>query len=166
MLNSNYHFSLLNKDSTNLDYIKHDRDFYFPNEMLTKVDRMLMAYSVEGRTPFAARSVQQLANHLSIKQMVGKNSLKWILREAFKDILPMDVINRPKHGFNIPIDYWLKGEWSDMVEESFCEGSMLHQYGIIDNNSYSVALNLLSDESKLNGHTIFSMVMLNKWLSQ
>jgi asparagine synthase (glutamine-hydrolysing) len=166
LLNSNYHFSSLNKDSTNLDYIKHDRDFYFPNEMLTKVDRMLMAYSVEGRTPFAARSVQQLANHLSIKQMVSKDNLKWVLRKAFEDILPMDVINRPKHGFNIPIDYWLNNEWSDMVEEAFVEGSMLHNYGIINRDSYSVALRLLSDENRLNGHTIFSMIMLNKWLGQ
>jgi len=78
----------------------------------------------------------------------------------------MDVINRPKHGFNIPIDYWLNNEWSDMVEEAFVEGSMLHNYGIINRDSYSVALRLLSDENRLNGHTIFSMIMLNKWLGQ
>jgi len=160
------YFDGLNEDSQAIDYIRHDKGFYFPNEMLTKVDRMTMAHSVEGRTPFAARNVQELANRISIKHMIRNGTLKWVLRQAFKDMLPMDVINRPKHGFNVPIDAWLKTVWSDLVEEAFCSGSKLYQLGIIGKNSHSAALKLLSDEKRLNGHTIFSMIMLNKWLGQ
>ena len=53
-----------------------------------------------------------------------------------------------------------------MVEESFARGSAIHRFGIIDNNSYKHALQLLEDKTRLNGHTIFSMIMLNKWLDQ
>ena len=163
---SHRHFDSLNNDSVGIDYIRNDRNFYFPNEMLTKVDRMTMAHSVEGRTPFAARSVQELANHLSVNQMVRNDTLKWVLRKAFDDILPEEVIKRKKHGFNVPIDAWLKNEWSEMVEEAFSKGSALYKHGIIDDNSYRAALKLLGSKRKLNGHTVFSMIMLNKWLSQ
>ena len=52
------------------DFVRHDRNFYMPFEMLTKLDRMTMAYSVEGRAPFAASAVLELANRLRFNQMV------------------------------------------------------------------------------------------------
>jgi asparagine synthase (glutamine-hydrolysing) len=76
----------------------------------------------------------------------------------------MDVINRPKHGFNVPIDFWLNGEWSDLVDEAFGLDSNLHKLGIISKDSLSVAKKMLSDTERLNGHTIFCYIMLNKWL--
>ena len=70
------------------DYIRHDRKFYFPFEMLAKADRMTMANSVEGRVPFAAPEVQELAARLPFSDMVRDVELKWILRRAFADKLP------------------------------------------------------------------------------
>lgn len=152
------------KDWMPIDFIRQDREFYLPQEMLRKVDRMTMAYSVEGRVPFAAPSVIALANRLTYDDMVKGKTLKWSLREAFSDVLPMEIIGREKHGFNIPIDRWLKVEWHDMVEETFRVGSALWRYGLIDESSRETALEMLSDQSKLNGHTIFCFVILNKWL--
>ena len=164
--NSLSHFAHLNNNDSPETFITNDRNFYFPNEMLTKVDRMTMAYSVEGRAPFAAASVLTLAENMPLKYMVRESELKWVLRRAFEDILPMDIINRPKHGFNVPIDHWLRGDWSDMVDEAFEKGSALHRFGIVSPNSLDVARRLLSNKKRLNGHTIFSFIMLNKWLSR
>jgi len=160
------HFNSLKNNDKPETFIRNDRNFYFPNEMLTKVDRMTMAYSVEGRAPFAAPSVLALADNMPLKYMVRGSELKWVLRRAFEDILPMDIINRPKHGFNVPIDHWLRGDWSDMVDEAFEKGSALHRFGIVSSNSVDVARRLLSNRNRLNGHTIFSFIMLNKWLSR
>lgn len=160
------HFKSLSKRSAPEDFIRHDRNFYFPNEMLKKVDRMTMAYSVEGRTPFAAPAVLALADKLSLRNMVRGKELKWALRRAFEDILPSDIISRPKHGFNVPIDHWLRTEWADMVDETFEEGSALRRAGIVSRDSLSVAKRLLADPERLNGHTIFSFIMLNKWLGR
>jgi len=158
-------FEGLNLDNEPIDYIKHDRNFYFPFEMLRKADRMTMAYSVEGRTPFASKGVQALSNRLSYSDMVKGGTLKWMLRDAFSDILPMHVINRPKHGFNVPIDYWLNNKWSYMIEEAFCDGSLLHQYNIIGKKAYEEAVKMVGNyNSRLNGSTVFSFIMLNKWL--
>lgn len=149
------------------DFIAQDRNFYFPNEMLSKVDRMTMAYSVESRVPFAAPSVLSHADKLAFSHLLAADgTLKTVLRKAFADILPPDVVARPKHGFNVPIDHWLKGEWADLVDETFAPGSALHRSGIASPGAEQVARAMLRDKERLNGHTIFCMIMLNRWLEQ
>ena len=146
------------------EFIRQDRQFYFPNEMLRKVDRMTMAFSVEGRTPFSAPSVLAHSDKLKYSHMVRNNSLKWALREAFSHILPESIYLRPKHGFNVPIDHWLKNEWGDMVEETFCSNSALMKLGLIHKKSRNYAIQMLNDPDRLNGHTIFSFIILNLWI--
>lgn len=147
-----------------LDYIRGDRAFYFPNEMLSKVDRMTMAFSIEGRAPFAAPSVQNFASRLNWNMLVQNHQLKWVLRQAFCSELPAEIITRPKHGFNVPIDVWLKGEWNDLFEETFSKNSPLFQNGIINKEAYKYARQLLFDTKKIAGHVIFAFVMLHLWM--
>lgn len=145
------------------DFIKHDRSFYFQNEMLTKLDRMSMAYSVEARAPFAAPKIQMLANHLPLDALVGKG-LKVALRDAFKNELPMDVWQRKKHGFNVPIDHWLQNEWNDLLHHTFSNQSELAKHGLVQSNALSVATDMLKSPHRLHGHTLFCYIMLNMWL--
>jgi asparagine synthase (glutamine-hydrolysing) len=149
-----------------LDYLRHDRAFYFHNEMLSKVDRMTMAFSVEGRAPFAAPAVQGLAAGMSWDKLIRDGQLKWVLRKAFDGILPPEVVARPKHGFNVPIDHWLKGEWSDLFNETFSAGSRLVREGILRADALGYAAELLTDPRKLAGHVLFTFVMLNLWMAE
>ena len=146
------------------DFIQQDREFYFPYEMLRKIDRMTMAFSVEGRSPFAAPSVLALADTLEYPQLIRDRQLKWILRQAFSSDLPGSVIHRPKHGFNVPIDHWLKNDWSEMLLEAFSENSQLMKLGLIQKKGGAVVQRMLCDPERLNGHTLFSFIMLNLWL--
>ena len=148
------------------DYIRQDREFYLPYEMLRKVDRMTMAYSVEGRVPFSAPAVLSHAEKLSYPQMVRDGKLKWALRQAFSDILPRDLVARPKHGFNVPIDHWLKNEWRDLLAHAFSKDSALARLGVIHNKSFLQAEKMLHDPKRLNGHSLFCFVMMNMWLEQ
>ena len=147
-----------------IEFIRHDRRFYLRNEMLRKLDRMTMRYSVEGRVPFAAKSVVKLAARIPYSQLVTSNSLKYLLRGAFEHKLPENIIKRPKHGFNIPIDHWLKTQWADMVEDTFGPSSRLSQLGYLSRNSLTVAKQMVQNESRLNGHTIFSFIILNRFM--
>ena len=160
------HFSEFNKNRTwsTEEYIAQDRDFYFPNEMMRKLDRMTMAYSVEGRVPFAAPAVLSHANKLKESHMIRNGKLKWVLRQAFANCLPKDVINKPKHGFNVPIDYWLKSSWKKLMSETFSEDSALYKHSIINFQSKLIAKNMLNDPKRLNGHTLFCFIVLNRWL--
>ena len=148
------------------EFIRQDREFYFPYEMLRKADRMTMAHSVEGRVPFAAPAVLAHADKLRYHHMVRGDSLKWVLREAFAPLLPDKVRQRPKHGFNVPIDHWLKGEWAPMVEETFSSDSALMKMGLIHPKSLDYAKHMLRDPQRLNGHSIFSFIILNLWLEK
>lgn len=152
------------QDWTAEDYIVQDKNFYLPNEMMKKLDRMTMAYSVEGRVPFVTPKVLAHVSHFKYQHFVKGNTLKAVLREAFSNILPQDVYKRPKHGFNVPIDHWLKGAWSDLVDSSFSTQSALNRYGLITKRSLEKAKEMLSSNEKLHGHTIFSYIMLNMWL--
>ncbi len=147
-------------------YIHHDRKYYLVNEMLQKLDRMTMAHSVEGRVPFAAPSVLSHSKKLKFRHMIKEGTLKWVLRSAFSDILPKEVCQRPKHGFNVPIDHWLKKGWNDLFEDTFSETSALIKLGILDKKSRTKALPLLHDPISLNGHTLFTLIILNIWLQE
>lgn len=145
-------------------YIRQDREFYMPYEMLRKVDLMTMAHSVEGRPPFAAPEVLGLSGLMPFRDMVRGGTLKHLLRQAFAGALPPEIASRPKHGFNVPIDHWLQGEWADLAQEAFSPDSALSRHGLIHEGSAREARVLLEEPGKLNGHTIFCFIILNLWL--
>lgn len=163
--NSTRHFDLGSKLNAE-NIIAQDRNFYFPNEMLRKVDRMTMAKSIEGRAPFACAAVQYLADSINYGDMVRGTTLKYALREAASEILPPVVTNRPKHGFNVPIDHWLKGGWNELLRHTFSRESQLFKLGFIHEKSAEIALKALHHTKRLNGHTLFSFIVLNMWLEQ
>ncbi len=165
------HFDTNNTETWSaMEYIHHDQNFYFPYEMLCKADRMTMAASVEGRIPFAAPALQSLAKTLSFSQLVrkdvGGDVLKWPLRKAFENILPAEVADRKKHGFNVPIDHWLKHEWHDLFAATFAPSSALTRHGLLSSKAEKAARLLLDDSNRLNGHSLFSFIMLNMWLER
>lgn len=148
------------------DFIRHDRNFYLPFEMLRKVDRMGMAHSIEGRPPFAAPSVIGLADQLGFDSMVRGETLKWMLRKAFEDILPKEVTQRPKHGFNVPVDRWLRHEWAHLLEEAFSPDSALMREGLVSADALQQARLMLADPKRLHGTTLFTFITLNIWLEK
>ena len=132
--------------------------------MLKKMDRMSMAFSIEGRAPFVSPSILSFVKNLKYKHLIKDNKLKWILRKAFESELPLDIIDRPKHGFNVPVDNWLKNSWSSLIGETFSDQSYLRKNNIVNKNSLKYAQKMISNPDRLNGHTIFCYIMLNKWL--
>ena len=88
------------------------------------------------------------------------------MRRAFSDVLPADVVARPKHGFNVPINHWLKGGWADLLEHAFSPASALGKAGWLAPGALEKARTMLHDPQRLNGHTLFCYIMLTMWLEQ
>ena len=147
-----------------IDFINHDRKLYLTQEMMRKVDRFTMAHSIEGRVPFVSHESLIFSHGLSFEKLTSGEDLKPLLRGAFSNQLPPTVTKRPKHGFNVPIDYWLKKDWFFLVEETFSKSSMLSEFQLIDEGSLNSATNLLLSPSKLHGHSVFAFIVLEKWL--
>jgi len=92
-----------------------DINYYLAEDILTKVDRSAMAVSLETRAPFLDPRVGQFAASIPVEYKLKGKSGKVILKEAMKDLLPHDILHRPKKGFGIPIAEWLKGRLNPLM---------------------------------------------------
>ncbi|MEQ1922183.1 MAG: asparagine synthase (glutamine-hydrolyzing) [Pyrinomonadaceae bacterium] len=94
-----------------------DINYYMAEDILTKVDRAAMAVSLETRAPFLDPRVGQFAASLPLEYKLNGKSGKHILKKAMADLLPADILHRPKKGFGIPIAEWLKGRLNPLMHD-------------------------------------------------
>ncbi|MBK7392224.1 MAG: asparagine synthase (glutamine-hydrolyzing) [Chloracidobacterium sp.] len=92
-----------------------DINYYMAEDILTKVDRAAMAVSLETRAPFLDPRVGQFAASLPLAYKLSGKSGKHILKKAMADLLPANILHRPKKGFGIPIAEWLKGRLNPLM---------------------------------------------------
>jgi len=94
-----------------------DLSVYLPGDMLTKVDRMSMACSLEVRVPLLDHTLVEFAQSIPIDLKLRGLQSKYLLREALKPWLPAEILHRPKRGFNPPLDFWLRRNLIDYAAE-------------------------------------------------
>ncbi len=113
-----------------------DTQLVLPNDMLTKVDRMSMARSLEIRVPFLDHRVVEYAFSLPPEYKVSGKMKKRIVQDTFREILPPELYNRPKRGFELPMLAWMRGPlkerlFDDLLEEKKIEAQGLFRFGEI-----------------------------------
>src|SRR5207244_808902 len=89
-----------------------------PDDFLVKVDRASMANGLEVRPPLLDHELLELAARIPADCKVHKGEMKWIFKRAVEARLPEDVVRRPKQGFEMPIDAWLRGPLRPVFEDA------------------------------------------------
>lgn len=131
------------------------------NDYLVKIDKTSMFASLEIRSPFLDDNLFNFVKQLNKSILIPNRRLKSILKDLAIDILPEEILNKPKTGFAIPIDSWLAGKWKSLFEEIV----LIEKQHLVDlNYSYinKIWERQLSGES--HGHKLFAILVFHIWV--
>ena len=143
-----------------------DTHLVLPNDMLQKVDLMSMANSLEVRVPFLDHEVVELAFNMSDNLKIDGMKRKLILKEAFKDLLPTELLNRPKHGFEVPLLGWFRKEMKSDLEEWVFDQDRIEAQGIFEwDEIRDIQEKLYSSNPSDVPVVVWSMFVFQKWFN-
>ncbi len=138
---------------------------YLCGDILVKTDRMTMAHSLEGRSPFLDHELLEFAARLPARLKLRGRRGKVLLRHAFRELVPPSIRRRPKRGFGAPIEAWLRNELRPAVHELLLRPSaMLTDY--LDKTKIAA---MVADHEAArcdHGRRIWALLMLEEWLRQ
>ena len=138
---------------------------YLPGDILVKVDRASMGASLEVRVPFLDHRVVELAWKVPLHMKVRGNQGKWLLKQILYKYVPKNLIERPKMGFSVPLDSWLRGPLRDWAENLLASEKMKKE-GFFD----PVPIQKIWQEH-LSGkknwqHHLWDVLMFQAWLDK
>jgi len=146
------------------DSLIADQHFVLSNDMLKKVDLMSMAHSLEVRTPFLDPKVVDFANSLPLAFKLGKNATKRILKDAYRDELPEDVIDRPKKGFEIPLQDWLGDQISEILDSEKFSKEFIEEQAIFNYDGIRGLLKKVSNKKFGDRiYLVWSLLIFQHW---
>lgn len=130
------------KNSNINDVLLADQKLVLANDMLTKVDRMSMDNSLEVRVPFLDHNLVEFVNSLPMEFKINNKMKKRILQDAFQKDLPIELYNRPKKGFEVPLQEWSRTLFIDienelLSEQFICEQNLFNYSAICKIKEYS-----------------------------
>jgi asparagine synthase (glutamine-hydrolysing) len=111
------HFERFRALSHDSGMMRFDFETYLPEDVLTKVDRMSMAHSIESRVPLLDNTVIDYAATLPARFKIRAGRRKHVLKEALRPLLPAGILDRKKQGFGIPLGTWFRGGLTDLFSD-------------------------------------------------
>lgn len=144
--------------------LRADIDLVLQNDMLTKVDMMSMAHGLEVRVPFLDYRLVSFAMSLPEKDKINKSMRKKILQDAYKDILPARLYNRPKKGFEVPLRHWLSDILFDRIENEWLSDEYIEKQKIFSVSSVRSLKDKLRSTNPGDAHIhVWNLIVFQAW---
>ena len=140
-----------------------DLETYLPGDILTKVDRMSMAVSLEARVPILDHHVVEFAMSLPSPLKLQNGTGKMILRDAIRGLVPDSVLSKPKQGFAVPLPEWFRGPLRYRIDALTAPGAAIEAW------TDAGAVRRITTEHlqgvRDHGALIWRLMVLNGWLA-
>ena len=107
--------------------MRFDAETYLPEDVLTKVDRMSMAHSIESRVPLLDNEVITFASRLPASLKIANGRRKHVLKEVAATLLPQEILDRPKQGFGVPLGVWFRGNLRELFADTLLSSASLQR---------------------------------------
>ncbi len=139
-----------------------DIALYLPDDLLVKVDVTSMAHGLEARSPLLDHELAEFAARLPERLKLDRGRTKVAFRRALRDILPPELLERPKMGFGVPLARWFRGELRDFVRDTLLDGTARGR-GIFREEAVRALLaEHLAGRRDRSSH-LWNLVMLEQW---
>jgi asparagine synthase (glutamine-hydrolysing) len=134
---------------------------YLPNDILTKVDRMSMAHSIEARVPLLDHKFVEFAATIPPELKLKGVTTKYIFKKAMEGILPNEILNRPKRGFAVPLGHWFRGQLGSFMRDLLLSRASIER-GIF-NKSYLERLIDMNDRGRPMDLQLWTLISFELW---
>ncbi len=163
--NADYLLPHFNKQRHLLNKLLYtDIKSFLPDDLLVKVDVATMANSLEGRSPLLDHKLMQFCATIPPRMKLQGSRTKIIFKKAAVKFLPKDILTKPKQGFAVPINEWLRGELKHLINaEIFEKGTFFRKHSKVFNLDYVEKLVEQHARGIDNGYRLWNLIMLNKW---
>ena len=142
-----------------------DFNYYLPDDLLVKVDRASMHYSLETRVPLIDYRIVEFAFNLNSELRLKNKTTKYILKQILYDFVPKEIFERPKQGFSIPLNKWLKTDLSYLFEKytsrEIIERHSLLNYPVVE----KIKKQYVAGQEYL-FHRLWVIIVLHWWLEE
>jgi asparagine synthase (glutamine-hydrolysing) len=146
------------------DILYTDVQLVLPNDMLTKVDLMSMANGLEVRVPFLDHEVVQFAFSLPADSKINRHMKKRLVQDAFRELLPAELYQRPKRGFEVPLLKWFQTELRSKIENHWLQDTYIEQQGIFDVTATRALKQQLFSANPGDAHArIWALIVFQHW---
>jgi asparagine synthase (glutamine-hydrolysing) len=141
-----------------------DMNLVLLSDMLVKVDMMSMANSLEIRSPFLDYKVVDFAFGLSADYKINGQLKKRIVQDAFRPMLPEELYNRPKQGFEIPLLGWFRNELWSLINDDLLDRRFVTEQGIFNPDATEALKQKLRSNNPEDSHaTIWALIVFQHW---